>query len=264
MNLISKIKRRILSYNSSFQGVYEDWDSVYSRSHPSPWDECLTKVANATLAVKNGQAKYQRDSVIFNDSYLPTSLFYVLLSEALRKGNKITVLDFGGGLGGTYFHCKNLLPQLDVFKWVVVEQEEFVVKGKNQFETHELIFASSFNEVALHAIDVIIFSGVLHYLKNPFDVISDALALAPSTVFVDRLPYTLERLEDFWTLQVVPDEIFPSRVPMRVFGRHSIPEFFEQNRYVCHGRTDAVDPSAYVSGIKIDFSGYVFLKEVVR
>jgi putative methyltransferase (TIGR04325 family) len=239
-------------------GKYPDWTSVSIYAEDEPWEECLKRVSLATNSVRSGEAPYQRDSVLFYDNKLPSSLMYILMNEAYKNSGVLNVVDFGGGLGGTYFHSKKLLPILKSIIWRVVEQPSFAVVGKNKFENDELAFYSSFEELPEKKIGILLFSGVLHYLINPYEIIEQGLAFQPDVVFVDRLPYVCNGEEDFWTLQIVPPEIFKAKVPMRIFNEEKLINFFTSNGYKFFAKTSAVDDKTYINSTKVEYSGYIF------
>ena len=56
--------------------------------------------------VKNGEAVYERDSVLFDEIQYSWGLLAGLEKAALEHDGKLCVLDFGGSLGSTYYQNK--------------------------------------------------------------------------------------------------------------------------------------------------------------
>ena len=56
-------------------------------------------------------------------------------------GGVLSVLDFGGSLGSTYYQNKKFLDSLDDVSWNIVEQKHFVDAGKEDFEDERLRFS---------------------------------------------------------------------------------------------------------------------------
>ena len=62
----------------------------------------------ALIKVKNGDAVFERDSVIFDKIHYSFPLLSALSLTALNHNSTLNVLDFGGSLGSAYFQNKNL------------------------------------------------------------------------------------------------------------------------------------------------------------
>ncbi|MDV3001980.1 MAG: hypothetical protein N5P05_003586 [Chroococcopsis gigantea SAG 12.99] len=70
-------------------------------------DIILETVKNSLLQVKEGQAIYERDSVLFDKIEYSFPVLTMLLKVALENDSKLSVLDFGGSLGSHYFQYRN-------------------------------------------------------------------------------------------------------------------------------------------------------------
>src|SRR5712691_3342391 len=84
-------------------GDYAAWEDAVHASTGYDSEVILEKTRTALLQVKNGQAVYERDSVVFDEVQYAWPLLAGLLWIATRSGGKLDVLDFGGSLGSTYF-----------------------------------------------------------------------------------------------------------------------------------------------------------------
>jgi putative methyltransferase (TIGR04325 family) len=62
----------------------------------------LEKTRDALLKVKNGEAAYERDSVLFDEIQYAWPLLTSLMWVAAQAKGILNVLDFGGSLGTTY------------------------------------------------------------------------------------------------------------------------------------------------------------------
>lgn len=69
----------------------------------------LDKCKRATLEVVNGNAVYERDSVLFDAIQYSWGLLAGLQYAAICTNNKLNVIDFGGSLGLTYHQNSNFL-----------------------------------------------------------------------------------------------------------------------------------------------------------
>jgi len=169
--------------------------------------------------VARGDAACERDSVTFAEPDYPFPILAGLLRAALENGRTLAVLDFGGSLGSTYYQCRCLFPEGFEVDWYVVEQEHFVRRGKNQFETERLHFCFSANEVAARTRpDVVLLSSVLQFLERPYDTLRELSGVGSRYLLVDRTPFS-SAPQDRLTVQRVPPAIYAASYPCRIFSR---------------------------------------------
>src|SRR3954462_15124415 len=121
-------KNQELPYGWS--GHYKNWQEALSLTKGYDASAILEKVKSAVLKVKNGEAVYERDSVLFDKIEYSWPLLSALLWIALKKINELSVVDFGGSLGSSYFQNKMYLRTLKKLRWNVVEQKNFVEAGQ--------------------------------------------------------------------------------------------------------------------------------------
>jgi hypothetical protein len=57
------------------------------------------------LKVKNGDAPYARDAVVFDELVYPFPVLAGLLRARATNKNRLIVLDVGGSLRTTYYQC---------------------------------------------------------------------------------------------------------------------------------------------------------------
>lgn len=86
--------RRIAGPAAAFKGDYASWDEARSRSTGYDNAEIVQRVLAATLAVKAGQACFERDSVLFNEPAPRYAVVAELLAGALANNGRLAVLDF--------------------------------------------------------------------------------------------------------------------------------------------------------------------------
>src|SRR5579862_3286548 len=101
-------------------------------------------------------------------------------------GRTINVLDFGGGCGTHYLHCREFFGRRMSFRWNVVETPAMVAEGRRVFPAGEVEFFESVAEAAgrMDAIDVFMASGVFQYTPSPLEHLHNALSCgARSVVF---------------------------------------------------------------------------------
>lgn len=231
----------------------ESWDAACRMAKGYQADEILKRVSDATEKVVESNGKlFERDSVLFEAPITPFPLLAFLLHCASKNDNRLVVIDFGGSLGSTYRQCAPFLGHLSLFKWSVVEQRHFVDVGRQKFSTDTLSFFETIESAAAVAQpSVIIFSGVLQYLEDPYSIIARAKATRPMAILIDRNSVSAKD-QDTFSVQVVPDEIFPASFPFRVFGQNSL-ESALQPEFRVVAQAGSVDPDAYAGQIRVQF-----------
>ena len=208
----------------SYNGNYSSWQDALTNSTGYDSDLILEKVSSALLKVKSGEAVYERDSVLFNRIEHPFPLLAGLFRAAAANEGKLTVMDFGGSLGSTYFQCRDFLSVLPRLKWCIVEQEGFVRRGRELFETDELSFFFSMQEcMEIMKPNAVLFSSVLQYLENPWDKLDEVSESTIPCVIVNRTPFVRSPI-DHIVVQRVSPEIFDAKLPCWVLSMERFTE----------------------------------------
>jgi putative methyltransferase (TIGR04325 family) len=200
------------------RGDYPDWASAAAVAKGYDAANILEIQRASMRRVRDGQAVYERDSVVFDkiEYFFPT--LAALLLIASRNGNRLSVLDFGGALGSTYYQNRQLLSHLSALSWHVVEQPHFVSAGRAEFENEQLRFYPTIAESwAAQRPDVVLFSSVLQYLENPAEMLAEIAAAHPPYILVDRTPI-LDSGRERIVVQTVPPSIYPASYACRLFA----------------------------------------------
>ena len=155
----------------------------------------LRSVTNACTDLLEGKGSYVIGSTLLTSkpSPLPISL---VLSEIFSEEDG-TVIDFGGGLGGTYLNHRNLFTEKHLY--CVVEQATFVSTGIKLARKYclPIEFYDSFNDIGTRPL-MIIFSSGLQYLSHPFLALKEALHLKPKYLLIDRLALRCQASTNYW------------------------------------------------------------------
>jgi putative methyltransferase (TIGR04325 family) len=240
-DLFSKRK----NHTSGWFGNYSSWDAVNAVAGGYDSDIILNTTKQAILQVKNGDAVYERDSVIFTEKQCPYALLaYLQLSAALKK-TALHILDFGGSLGSTYYQIKEYLTKEVCASWNVVEQAHYVACGKEFFEDDVLKFYPTIEACkAVKNISLVVLSSVVQYLEKPHEFLKQLVSHNFDFLLFDRTAFN-SKSKDRLTLQVVPAEIYPASYPSWFFDQEYFLSHFSQ-----HYKTVAEFPS-YVEGEEI-------------
>ncbi|MGL5871922.1 MAG: TIGR04325 family methyltransferase [Xenococcaceae cyanobacterium] len=236
-----------------FFGDYSSWEEAVKDSTGYDSDLILNKVRDSMLKVKEGKAVYERDSVLFDRIEYSFPVLAGLLKIATANDGKLSVLDFGGSLGSSYYQCKEFLSDLKELKWSVVEQNKFVECGKEIFENENLKFYGDINNCLKNEKpDAVLLSCVIQYLESPYSFIKNLLTLNFQYIIFDRTPFiNLDR--DLLTVQKVPPDIYSASYPAWFFNENKFLSYFPE-KYNLFLEFDGFDRV----NIESEFKGFIF------
>lgn len=204
--------------NEIFSGNYRNWQEAKKQCTGYENERILQKCRDALLKVKNGEAVYERDSVLFDEIQYSWPLLASLQKIAIDNHGELTVLDFGGSLGSSYFQNKQFLNGLERFHWCIVEQPHFVKAGKNEFEDEHLKFYETIEAcLRVQKPDVLLLSSVLQYLSDPYKTIREFISLGVPCIIIDRTGFT-KREGGMLSVQNIPPEIYEANYPAWFFN----------------------------------------------
>ena len=207
-----------IGQNIVFNGDYNSWDDATRSSTGYDAGVILEKTCAALLKVKNGEAVYERDSVLFDKIQHSFPVLAGLLRAAQAHDGRLCVVDFGGALGSSYFQCHNFLKVVRQLEWLVIEQSAHIACGRKNFESDRLRFYNTIEEcMAGHQPNVLLLSSVLQYLPNPYEILQNLLSHRINHVIIDRTAFLVSGRERL-TVQHVPDSIYPASYPAWFFS----------------------------------------------
>lgn len=224
-NLLSHLKVFRKTKAEQFQERYESWGHARSICGSGYESELiLHKTLNSTKAVLSGSAKYCRDSVLFQGIDYNYPLHWFLACYALRNSGKLCVVDVGGGFGALYAQHKQILPGNVKLSWHILEQSSYYDYGIELFrDNDEVDFHKSLDAILISDPPILLLSGVLMYLEDPFSMIYDLRKKFPaSPILIDRTIVSRVPHESYITIQRVPAEIFEASYPMWVMSTEDI------------------------------------------
>jgi putative methyltransferase (TIGR04325 family) len=209
---------RLLDRVTRYHARPVDWKQAKEMSNGYSDDHILSVVAKAARAVASGTARYERDSVLFQDTAYPFAVVAALLRAALANGNRLEVVDFGGSLGSTYHHCRPFLDGVSSLKWWVVEQPDFAALGRSEFANAELTFTDDLRELpGVSPGGVALACSVLQYMETPSKTLETLAGLPVRHLVIDRTTIS-EAATDRLCIQHVPKSIYEASYPCWIFS----------------------------------------------
>ncbi|KKW09096.1 MAG: Methyltransferase, TIGR04325 family [Candidatus Kaiserbacteria bacterium GW2011_GWA2_49_19] len=245
-----------------FFGFYHSWEDAARASTGWQSENVLEKVCASLLKVRNGNAVYERDSALFDKVQYSWPLLAALQRVALEHDGHLNVADFGGSLGTTYFQNRAFLSSLKSLRWNIIEQKNYVARGKALFENDVLKFYEDIKScLKTTTPHILIASSVIQYLPQPYEQIRKFIDAGFDYILFDRTSF-LENEKDKIAIQKVKPSIYQATFPIWFFNYRKMIETF-QSRYNIVAEFDAFVAFRYgVSGIPGGDKGF-FLKRRV-
>lgn len=225
-----------------FEGRYSTWDEAAHLCVGYDAQNILKKVLDATLKVKQGEAVFERDSVLFDEIQYSWPVTAGLMWVAAKNSGKLRVLDFGGSLGSSYFQNQKFISGLCDLSWCVVEQKSFVEIGSRYIADSSLSFHLTINDAVSKTLpNVILLSSVLQYLPNPSQVIRNVALVGADAIIIDRTPFLLKGSDSIVKVQHVPKQIYPASYACWFFSPDYISDLMRSFGYILTEKFDALD-----------------------
>jgi putative methyltransferase (TIGR04325 family) len=242
-----------------WKGEFKTWEDALLISEGYDNNIILNNCKNSLLKVKNNEAVYERDSVIFDQVQYPWALLSSLLSIASEYSSTLIVLDFGGSLGSSYYQNKYFLKSLQKIKWCIVEQKNFVECGKIHFQNDTLNFFYNIEEcLEENKPNVLLLSSVLQYLENPKEFLNKVKENLIPYILIDRTPFI--KSDNLITLQYVGRDIYNASYPCHFFTNNFIDSILDTNYEKVIEFPSFCDKSIYFNNKKVIWSGALYKK----
>jgi putative methyltransferase (TIGR04325 family) len=249
----------LVKYLSSFfygwSGNYNSWEEAQKKCSGYDSEIIFNKVKHALLKVKNGEAVFERDSVIFDKIHYSFPLLAALSQTALNSSQKLHVLDFGGSMGSSYYQNRKLFNTLLSFSWNIVEQEHFVKEGKQTFADEHLKFYYTIEEcLKEQQINLFLLGSVLQYIEKPYELLDTILSKKIAFIHLDRTPI-LKNNSDRITVQKVHKSIYDAQYPCWIFNETKL------IHYICNSGYELIfdaEPNERINVTDAYLKGYYF------
>ncbi|MEY4938633.1 MAG: hypothetical protein RIQ93_368 [Verrucomicrobiota bacterium] len=233
-----------------YAGDYASWAEARRQGRGYEDTAILAKAVAAARAVRDCQAAFERDTVLFHEPSIHGPLLAGLLRAAALTAGRLHVVDFGGALGSVWWQHRAWLEGLAGVTWEVVEQAHFVAAGQREFERGPLRFRDSLDACAAEpARSLLLLSSVLPYLETPHALIADVARRGFRHIIIDRTGFVRGR-GDRLTVQQVPPAIYEASYPCWFFEREKLLRPLNAGY-----RVVAEWPSFDVADIAADFRG---------
>ena len=254
--------RRTANRGTQFLGDYASWEAARRDSSGYDAPRILEQALQAILKVKSGEAAYERDTVLFDRIRYSFPLLAALHLAGAREG-RLSVLDFGGALGSSYFQNRHMLAHTRDLRWGVVEQAHIAACGRARVAEGPLAYFDTTEEcIAAIAPNFALLSGVLSYLERPLPFLDEILARGLPFVCLDRSFVSLEggtRL----TVQVVPPSIYEASYPCWILDEKELLARGHGAYRLAYDFDSADGGEVRLGGLHGRFRGYLYVRSDV-
>ena len=252
INIFRKNRKTL---KAGFFGDFASWKEAQKETTGYEKPDILAKTELSMRDILSGRAPFERDSVLMQNPEYPWPLISCLLSVAFASQGRLSVLDFGGALGSSYYQCRPFIQSIPELGWAVVEQEHYVDSGRREFALRPVTFYQHPAEACLAAKpNLLLLSSVLPYLPDPYQKFRELLELRVPQVVVDRT-FFLRRPGERLTVQVVPEWIYPASYPAWFLDEAKLKAIAREAGYVLVAEFPALDEN-HPEGEKAQAKGF--------
>jgi len=167
-----------------YSGPFESWELAVASSVGYDAPYALKKVRDGVESVLKKEKAYERDGTSFEQ--MPQKYTLRTHIKKLLKKDSV-IVDFGGGLGGTFLNNADLFSSDWIGNYFVVEQPSFCETGREMAHKYSLpvVYVSDLREIP-QTPSIAIFSGVLQYIEHWRQVVGAIIAKEPTHILIDR------------------------------------------------------------------------------
>jgi putative methyltransferase (TIGR04325 family) len=240
-----------------WSGDYKNWQEAKELTDTYDDSVILDKVKQALLKVKNGEAVYERDSVLFDKIQYSWPLLSALMWIAMKNNGALRVVDFGGSLGSSYFQNRTFLNSVPELQWNIIEQKKFVACGQQYFQDEHLHFFYTPDEMITRQgfPNLLLLSCVLPYLEKPYEMLLDLMQYKIPFILIDNTYFNYE-LRDRICIQLVPPQIYKASYPCWMLNYNTVKKVFTDHYTLISEHEN--DSFIFLDGIKIQYRGLLF------
>lgn len=170
------------------------WEGVYSTQHNA--SENLRNFSNELS--ENSLSRYkwiEKQRYLLEEAWVGKVHRTFSLPKTLQLNSKITILDFGGGIGWGF---PLVLANFSPIEYYIVETEDSVNTFSKYWWNDFPVFTSNYRTIK-KKVDVIYVNSVLQYLENNQTLIDLIKHFIPEKVVIDEI--VASKSKEFFSLQ---------------------------------------------------------------
>jgi len=260
INLILKQLRKYKPRSYGWFNDYKTWEEAEKDCEVYDEKAIQEKLKTAILKVKNGQAVYERDGIIYDQIYYSWPLLSHLLLAASQNNNQLSLIDFGGSLGTTFFQNKKYLNQLNKVQWDVVELGYLIETGKKEIAEKGLDFFYTIEDAiktnGKH--NILITNGVFPYLEKPYELFNLFKSFNFEYIIIESTYFNYEA-RDRICIQKTNPKAYTAFYPCWLLDYEKVKAYF-MDEYIIFNEYQN-DIHFYLEGEKVEYRSVVFKRK---
>jgi len=222
---------RWYSFKYGWKGNYATYSDAQKNTTSYAADHILQKIITTTTKVKNKEIVYERDGIAYDKLLHNFPMLSTLLFIASQNDSELTIIDFGGSLGTTYYQNKPYLSNLKKLTWCIIEQPNYVQAGKENFENDELKFYYNLEDcLKENTPQLVMFCGVIQYIESYKAVVESIASYKIPYLLIDYIAYNSGK-HDRYAIQHVPPVFYgaPASYACIFFGKDKFYALLQQH-----------------------------------
>jgi putative methyltransferase (TIGR04325 family) len=170
-----------------WEGIYDSFDQCPSCGQGYESERWILqeteRVNSLRQAAKND--KTIPSAVSYRTNLLP---FLAVTTAVHSKENKVTIMDFGGGLGSTYISVTAACANKQVVEYHIVDSKSICQVGKTYFKGDNHIQFYDHLPEELQAVDIVCLSSSIQYIKDWKGLLGEISKYDPLHIFLADVP----------------------------------------------------------------------------
>lgn len=146
-----------------WEGIYESFKEVPTIGPGFKGEEWIKNSLKKIRALRDAANENKTIPAVtsYGDSLLP-----VITSTVYRELRRARVLDFGGGIGFTFYQVAQSLPKAENFEYHIVEMKQVCEAGRAFFNDKTNVFFHSRLPNDIGSVDIVHVGSSLHYIEH--------------------------------------------------------------------------------------------------
>jgi len=225
--VVTRLLRRPPPPSPSFTGDFRSYEEA-ARAASSSGYEDHAALARTLATTADYRARIARSPDVAVEPRVLQTLSAILLGIERAKGEKVRILDFGGGVGLHFFTLSPFLARRWSVDWTVCELPALVRAGR---EAHggDIRFVEDLSALGDERFDVVLASGSIQYVPDPVAT-CEALLDRCDALVINRTPF-ISAATDRLVVQEVRMEQGIVRYPAWFLSRERWWAFFARRGY---------------------------------
>lgn len=146
-----------------WEGVYESFKEVPAIGPGFRGEEWIK---NSLEKIKTLRDAANENKTVPTVTSYRESILPVIASTVYKEFRRARVLDFGGGIGFTFYQVARSLPKMDNFEYHIVEMKQVCEAGQEFFKDEKNIFFHSRLPNDIGKVDIVHMGSSLHYIEH--------------------------------------------------------------------------------------------------